>query len=399
MSEPADRSGFSASGYNYRLYLPYLFHVAVAQAIIAIGRVATTYRAIELDLPVVWIGLISGSFALLPMLLAVSLGRWLDRGRDAETVWAGSFFMLLACLGLWLGPHSPWFLTLFTALLGVAHLCLMAGHQILSLRCAEVRHRDSVFGAYMVVVAIGQGVGPLLVGWYGQGQKIAPSQPLFAICAGTAMVTMAVAFSMYRAPPFEAKASAKPKVPIRDLLRINGFAAMMLASVMTVTSLDLLIVYLPLLGTERNIESGTIGILLTIRSVVTMVSRMFFTRLVRFFGRIPLTVSCLVAGGVAFMMMGLPAPVWVLGVATTLIGYGMGMAATLSLSGVVALAPPEAQGSAVTLRITGNRAGQVVLPMLGGVAAAAAGAAGIMVIIGATLCISGLAVAISQRRK
>ena len=398
MTPGAGRREFSESGYNYRLYLPYLMHVSVLQAVIAVSRVATSYRTIELDLPVFWLGAISGSFAVLPMVLAVPLGRWLDRGRDAEAVWVGSFFILLACIGLWLTSGSQWTLIMSTALLGVGHLCIMAGHQTLALRCAEPRHRDAVFGSYMVLVAIGQGAGPLLVGWYGQGLKIAPSEPLFRLCVYASAFAFVTAFSMYRAPPAPPKSQAKPRVPIRDLLAIQGFTAMMLASVMTVTSLDLLIVYLPLLGTERNIEAGVIGILLTIRSVTTMVARMFFLPMVRLLGRVPLMVVCLVAGGVAFILMGLPVPVWLLGVATVLLGFGMGVAATLALSSVVELAPAEAQGSAVTLRITGNRVGQVTLPMLGGLIAAAAGAAGIMAIIGAALCLTGAAVAMSRRR-
>ena len=398
MTAAGARSEFSASGYNWRLYLPYLVHVCIAQAIIAIARVATTYRAIELDLPVIWIGAISGCFALLPMVLAVRLGRWLDKGRDSETVWAGSGLMLVSTFGLWQFSHSPWFLALFTATLGVGHLCIMAGHQTLAMRCSEPRNRESVFGMYMVLIAIGQGMGPLLIGWIGQGLRIAPSDPLFRISVYAAVVMCSIAFLLYRAPPKPAQSKEKPRVPIATLLRIRGFTAFLLASVMTVTSLDLLIVYLPLLGTERGIDAGTIGVLMTIRSVTTMLSRMLFARLVGIFGRTPLVISCLLAGGFAFVLMAAPVPVWAIGVSSILIGYGMGLAATLSLSGVVDLAPPEAQGTAVTLRITGNRIGQVALPLLGGFIAAAAGAAGVMAIIGGALGLSGFAVWASQRR-
>ena len=33
-------------------------------------RVTTSYRAIELDLPVIWIGVIAATFAILPIFLA-----------------------------------------------------------------------------------------------------------------------------------------------------------------------------------------------------------------------------------------------------------------------------------------------------------------------------------------
>ena len=62
-------------------------------------------------------------------------------------------------------------------------------------------------------------------------------------------------------------------------------------------------------------------------------------------------------------------------------------------------APPQAQGTAVTLRITGNRIGQMTLPMLGGLAASASGAAGIMVCIGLAIMATGWAVFASQRQR
>jgi hypothetical protein len=46
----------------------------------------------------------------------------------------------------------------------------------------------------------------------------------------------------------------------------------------------------------------------------------------------------------------------------------------------------------MSMRISGNRIGQVVLPLLAGVVAAAAGAAGVLVLIGLGLAASGAAV-------
>jgi len=44
-------------------------------------------------------------------------------------------------------------------------------------------------------------------------------------------------------------------------------AAIIMASVVTVTSLDLLVIYLPLIGAERHVDASDIGMLLAIRSV------------------------------------------------------------------------------------------------------------------------------------
>ena len=68
----------------------------------------------------------------------------------------------------------------------------------------------------------------------------------------------------------------------------------------------------------------------------------------------------------------------------------------LTLSGVMYLAPPEVCGTALTLRMTGNRVGQIVFPALAGVLAAATGVAGILLALGVGLAATGITVALSQ---
>ena len=55
-------------------------------------------------------------------------------------------------------------------------------------------------------------------------------------------------------------------MPIGQLLKLRGLPAVMLSSVVTVTALDLLVIYLPALGAERHIDATNIGLLLTVRS-------------------------------------------------------------------------------------------------------------------------------------
>ncbi len=81
------------------------------------------------------------------------------------------------------------------------------------------------------------------------------------------------------------------------------------------------------------------------------------------------------------------------------LGFAMGIASTLTISGVVHIAPAEAYGTALTLRMTGNRLGQVAFPALAGLVAAATGVAGILVIIGLGIAVSGVAVPISLRAR
>ena len=87
--------------YDLSLTIPFLIHAFVAQLVTVVTRIDTSYRAIELQVPVVWYGLINSGYALLPIFMAVPIGRYIDRGNDARIVWLGSGLALLSNIGFW----------------------------------------------------------------------------------------------------------------------------------------------------------------------------------------------------------------------------------------------------------------------------------------------------------
>ena len=108
---------------------------------------------------------ISATFAILPIFLAVWVGRFMDRGNDAQACWIGAALMVVACAGFRYGAGSVTTLLPLMALLGISHLFMMASQQMLCIRCAGPRARDAVFGNYLVASAIGQGLGPYIIAW------------------------------------------------------------------------------------------------------------------------------------------------------------------------------------------------------------------------------------------
>ena len=94
-----------------------------------------------------------------------------------------------------------------------------------------------------------------------------------------------------------------------------------------------------------------------------------------------------------------PLPVAALYLAVTVIGFSIGIAATLSISNVVDIAPTNARGVAISLRITGNRVGQLVIPTVAGIIAAATGAGGIFACVCLSLIASGISVHLIRNGK
>jgi predicted MFS family arabinose efflux permease len=384
-----------AAAIDYRLLLPVLVNSVLIQTIISIMRVTTSYRAVELDLSVIWLGVISATFAIFPIFLAVKVGRFIDRGNDAYAAWIGSAMVAAACLGFVLVPTAAGLLA-FTALLGTGHLFLMAAQQMLCVRAGGPKGLDRVFGNYMVAAAIGQGLGPYVVGFLGGSAMLPPTQLLFRIALAAAAVTFLITLAIRpsRERPQEAEKAAL--VPVRSLLGVPGLNAVIIAGVFIVTAQDLVVIYLPILGAERAIDVAVIGILLTVRAASSMVSRVFYARIVQAVGRYPLMVTTTLIGALAFASLAAPIPLWAMYGAMTVMGFALGIATTLSVTTVVDRTPTGARATANSLRIMGNRLGQISLPFGAGLVAAATGVAGILVMIAVSLAASAAAVQLSR---
>jgi MFS family permease len=114
------------------------------------------------------------------------------------------------------------------------------------------------------------------------------------------------------------------------------------------------------------------------------VARLFYARLIQAVGRPPLTLVSTLVGAAAFALMAVPS-LPVMYAASVAIGVGLGIAATLTISGIVLVAPPEARATAMTMRIMGNRLGLVLMPLVAGLIAAATGVAGILLLLAGSL--------------
>lgn len=390
-----------ANDIRYRLLIPFLLHSVLFQVVTALTRVTVSYRAIELELPLAWYGAISSGYALLPIFVALPLGRWIDAGRDAQAIWVGSALTLAANLGFWFAPDTAWLLLAFTVVGGVGHLFLMAGHQMFVLRCVGPARRESVLGHYMVALALGQMIGPLIVSWVAGSAAIAPTAPLFALALALAAATFAGAFAM---PAQKAEAGAADRetpASLGELVRTPGLVVVILASVMTVASLDLFMIYMPLLGAERGVGAWHVGMLLMTRGMASIASRLFYAHVIRALGRAKLTLATMIGGAIGFAVLAIPAPLPVMYFAVGCIGFGLGLAVVLCLSNVVELAPRSARGMAMTMRLTGNRMGQFAFPFFAGLLGAAAGVGAILAVTSAALLASAIATqrSISRRER
>jgi len=382
---------FRSSDTDWRLLVPLLASTALIQVATALVRVTISYRAVELNLSIVFLGLIAATFAICPIVIAVRIGRLLDTGRDAETNWAGAAIFAMACASftVWASPTG---LLIGSMVMGVGHIMLMASQQILCVRAASPRSMESVFGNYMVAGAVGQRLGPYVVGWVGGATAVPPTGLLFSVGAMLAAASIVLVLGMRPRRERPAPIAASDVVPVRQLLRLPGLASILATGVILISSSDIIVIYVPLLGTERNIDVHDIGLLLTMRSAASMVARLLYSRAVVAFGRWPLMIGSTFLYAASYAAFAATLPLWAMHLAIATMGFSFGFAATLTITITVSLSS-AAQGTANSIRIMGNRIGQFVLPFSAGLVAAATGLAGLFLILAAAVAATAGAMA------
>ena len=351
------------------------------QIVVSIVRVTTTYRAVELGLSVVWLGVISAAIAILPLIFAVKVGRYIDRGKEARTAMIGSTIICVACAGFALWPTLAGLL-IFTALLGLGHLMLVISQQVLCATDPAPGALERNIGNYMVANAIGQGLGPYIVGFVGGSASIPPTQFLFTAAFIGSFVMFATALMLRPLGPRKHRAEGIPPMPLKDILELPGIRVILLVGMTVVAAQDLIVVYLPFLGAERMMTVEVVGYLLAARAISSVFSRFLFARLHAAMGHRNLMLTSVLASALSYAAIALPLPVPLLLPVVAIAGFALGIAITATIAALLNLATPETRGTANSLRIMGNRAGQLVIPFSVGLVAAATGVAGIFLVIG-----------------
>jgi MFS family permease len=367
-----------------------LVHSVLVQVVTFVLRPTSTYRALELGVPAMWLGVLSACFAVAPLMIAVPAGGAVDRFGERRVMLLGGLLLCAAAGAFAVLGTSVAGLVAASVLLGVGHLCSVVGQQALVANATPAGRHDTAFGHYTFAASLGQALGPGVILLFGGTRTIPETGSIFAASVVLAALTFGVTFLLRRSARVPG-ARAADEGGMRLLLRRPGLLRALTVSCVVLAAVDITLVYLPALGAERGIASGAVGLLLTLRGVASMTSRLFLGRLSRRLGRRRLLVGSVALSAVGLALIVVPMPLWALALVVVALGLGLGAGQPLTMSWLAEATPPGLRGRAMSLRLTGNRVGQVVVPSLAGLLAASTGAGGVLVLTAASLVAVGAA--------
>jgi MFS family permease len=278
-----------------------------------------------------------------------------------------------------------------SVVLGTGHLLSVVGQQAAVANTAGPGRFDTAFGYYTFAASLGQALGPSLILLFGGARTIPETGAIFLSTLGLAGVLVLVTLLVRPSPRGSTDVAAAEGGSVRTLLRRPGLVRALTVSCVVLAAVDITLVYLPALGTERGIASGTVGALLTLRAAASMVSRLFLGRLSQRLGRRRLLLGSVALSAAGMALAVVPLPVWALAIVVAAVGLGLGAGQPLTMSWLAESTPPGLRGRAMSLRLTGNRVGQVLVPSAAGLLAAGTGAGGVLALTAAGLAAAGVA--------
>jgi MFS family permease len=234
-----------------------------------------------------------------------------------------------------------------------------------------------------------------MLGSTGGGSLEAATTLGFVVAAGLMAVAVPTSLGtdrLGRAGPREAREQARP-LRAGQLVSARGVPAGMFASLAILATVDVLTAYLPVLGVQRGIPPAVIGALLSLRAATSILSRVLIPWMVGRLGRIRLLTAS--AAGSALLTAALPlsGSIPILAVLLAAAGFLLGIGQPLTMSMVVHAVPSASRGTALAIRLTGNRFGQVATPAAAGLIAGTAGVSAAFWLLGGLLSLAALAVA------
>lgn len=341
-----------------------------------------TYRALELDASATTIGLIAAVYALLPVMMALTFGRWVGVIGEGKFVILGTLGLVVSSSLLIFANTVP-LLAIAAALSGTAHLaCMVGGQTMVSLKSPNDQY-ERYFGYYTFSASLGQMVGPIL------GTLVAGTTGVLPRSTTAAFVAALIFAAIALAPVAQWRTDA-PTVPITKsdsgALRAAGkllknrkvFAAIYTS--MAISSVgDILIVFLPLFGKEKEFSSFSIGTIIAIRAGASMLSRLSLGALSKRFSTKNILIYSNIVSVAMCALMGFAPNPWILGAIVLCAGFSLGVGQPLTMSLVSLATEPKDRALAVSARLTGNRFGQFILPAAAGALAAASGSSGVFI--------------------
>jgi len=391
---PADARGGGPLGIRTLIALSILNHVAFSGA-----RVALTLTALHLHAPTVQVGAVLSMLSLLPMLLAIPGGRWIDRIGARWPMLLGTGLIAAGMLLplAWLSVPA---LFATAVLVGLGFLPFHMGIQKLISELGTPEDRRHNLSLMAIGFSVSAFLGPTSAGFLidGLGHRLA-----FGVLALLPLVALAwMRWLRERLPQGRVTPPGPARsLSVRDLLATPELRRLYLMVALVSSAWEVHQFLVPLYGARIGLSASGIGLILGGFAVATMLVRMVVPLFLMDVSEWRAVLCSIAVAGVVFALYPSFATLESLLALSFVLGLGLGVSQPMTLSIMARAAPAGRLGEATGLRLMLVNGTQTALPTAFGALGGAFGIAtlfwGMAVVLG--LGLAGMGRAVERDRR
>nr|WP_281279080.1 MFS transporter [Pigmentiphaga humi] len=334
------------------------------------GRVTVALGALAQGASSFTVGILMALFALVPMLMSVHAGRWVDHVGARRPMATGAGLLIAGSLLPAILPHT-YVLFASSCLTGIGCLVFQIAVQNLMGLHAGPDRRIVNFSRLSLSMSISGFGGPLVA-----GLAIDNLGLRWAFCL--LLIGPLAALAVYLRqrdrlpPPASAPVQAAP-AQIRDLLAAPIMRRVLIATALLSGSWDLNSFMVPIFGTSIGLSATTIGVILSAFAVATFVIRILLPWIQRRLAPWTLLRTAMFAASAVYVAYPFFRDVPVLIALAFVLGLALGSGQPSLLALLHAHAPHGRAAEALGLRMAIINGGQFALPLAFGSLSALAG--------------------------
>jgi MFS family permease len=358
-------------------------------------RLQLTLHAIALDAGPLLVGLLTALYFVLPAVLSVWLGRWIDRGGYFRALIVGGMVPIVALLACAARPEL-WVLNVAMTAVGIGWGAYSLALHSAAALAGRPEQRITNFAWLTVGFSIGSTLGPLSVGFSidAFGQRLT-----YLLFAGFNALMLVAVLWLRHALPQTRPVGGAARGRIADLFALPSLRRVIVIGIVISICWDAHTFLLPLYGSARGLSASTIGVVVGAFGVGAFVSRLAIPMLSRRISEWALLTATFVCCGVGYALLPFTGDATLLAILSAVIGVGLGLSSPVMMALLYAVSPPGRQMEVVGVRSTIANLIHVGLPLGAGALGAAFGIPAVIWAIGAmVLGTSGLSWAWRTKR-
>lgn len=340
-------------------------HVALGAA-----RVTTALYALSLHASAFTVGTLIALFALFPMILAVPMGRVIDRIGMRKPLMVGC---LLASAGVFLAATVGGLPILYVAavLIGTGFMAIFIGTQHAVGVMSPPDQRTASYSRLSLGFSISSFTGPLIAGFMIDHVSYSFA---YASCGLFTMIAFGLTVSGALAHlPIQPNSQHHAKGSPLQLLRDSELRRVYIVGILLAAAWDMFAFVTPVHGSSLGFSASTIGMILACFAAATFIVRLAMPGIVRRYREWQILTVALTTAAICYVIFPFMDTPITLAATAAVLGLALGTGQPNVLALLHSIAPAGRSAEAIGIRATIGNASSVMMPLAFGAAGATLG--------------------------